>query len=129
MLGKSGWNSGKRQKYYKLFETLAIDAYIIRKETQPDVASEQQRDFPDIWLNCDHLQPIQSFHFKSKQTSKNRITEVEDTSLCSLHVKNSVDRTRSYQLGRAQIQLPGSDPTQCGERQEIGPESSTALCA
>lgn len=128
MLGKSGWNSGKCQKYYKLLDSLAIDAYITRKETQPDVASEQQWDFPDIWLNCDHLQPIQSSHFKSRQTSKNRITEVEDTSLCSLHIKNSTDRTQSYQLGRAQIQPPGSDPRQRREGQEIGPESPTSLC-
>ena len=52
---------------------------------------------------------------------------MEGTSLCSLHVKTSGDRTRAYQLGRARIQLPGSAPTQCGERQETGPERRSTL--
>lgn len=120
---KSGWNSGKCQKYYKLFDSLAVDAYVTRRETQPDVASEQQWDFPDIWWNSDHLQPIQFSHFRSKQTGKNRKTEVEDISLCSLHIKNCMDMTQSNQPGRTRIR------SHTVWRDEgIGPQSPSTLC-
>lgn len=105
--GKSGWNSRKCQKYYKLFDSLAVDAYVTRKETQPDVASEQQWDFPNIWWNSDHLQPIQLSHFQSRQTRKNRITELEDISLCLLHIENCMGMTVTP-AWQSQDQIPHS---------------------
>lgn len=62
--------------------------------------------------------------FQSKQTRKNGITELEDISLCSLHIKNSMDTTQSNQLGRARIR------SHTVWRDEgIGPESPTTPCS